>query len=579
MKQFLKMLLAVLTGLAVFTILGIAFFAGLVSVGSSSPSLAGGPYVLSVDLGEVTLTEQSVPDLVAMLNGSQTVSVGLRDAVQAVQRAAQDPSVEMIYLKADGTVTELANLAEFRAALADFRASGKPVVSFTESPSISSYYVCSVADKVYMTSHQGSTIMMNGVSAQMMFLKDLLDRLGVNVQLIRHGRYKSAGEMFVRNAPSQDNLEQYKALVGSMWETVSMDIARSRGLSVERVNEVIDGLQLCLPQDFVDCGFADALMDRPALESKVADLMMVSDYDDVQWIPLQNYVAAAPVKGASRSVVAVIYADGEIVDGTMPGAVAGDSFASLISDVRKDDSIAAVVLRVNSPGGSVLASEKIKTELDRLREVKPLVASYGATAASGGYWISANCDRIFTGASTLTGSIGVFGMVPDLSKAASDLAHVNVVSVNSNAHGDMYSLMRPFDDSEYDYMTREIEAVYDKFTALVAEARGMSVEQVDSIAQGRVWTGADAVRLGLADEIGTLEDAIAFAAQAAGIENPCSVAYPGVPDGIEGLFEMLGMAPSEPGVEAALPEGASLLLEQFRSPRILARMPYEVTIR
>ena len=579
MKQFLKMLVAVLCGLALFTILGIVIVTGLVAGGSSSPKSASEPCVLSVNLGEVTLTEQSAPAFMALMGGSQTTSVGIRDAVKAVERAAQDPNVSMIYLKADGSQSELANLAEFRAALSAFRASGKPVIAFTEAPSISSYYVCSVADKVYMTSHQGSTIMMNGVSAQMMFLKDLLDKVGVNVQLIRHGKYKSAGEMFVRNAPSAENLEQYQTMVGSMWESMAIEIARSRSLSIERVNEVIDGLELCLPQDFVDCGFADGLMDRPALESKVATLMMASDYDDVKWISLPDYVAAAPAHAYSKDAIAVIYAEGEIMDGSMPGTVSGDSFASLISDIRKDDSIAAVVLRVNSPGGSVLASEKIKTEVDRLREVKPVIASYGATAASGGYWISANCDHIFTGATTLTGSIGVFGMVPDFSKVASDLAHVNVVSVNSNEHGDMYSLMRPFDKAEYDYMTREIEAVYDKFTALVADARGMSVEDVDAIAQGRVWTGADAVKIGLADEIGTLEDAIAYAASKAGLEDPEVVAYPGAADGISGLLEMLGMQPSEPGVEAVLPEGANALLEQFRRPRILARMPYEVTVK
>ena len=512
MKNFLKMVLAVICGILLLNVLIIAVFAGLAGSGTPSVPAEG---VLKIDMSKIVIAEQSrETDPLAMLQagGKPVVTIGMHEAVCAVNAAAEDPGIKYIYLKTDGNMTDVAHLSEFRTALQNFRTnSGKAVVSYIESPTTGSYYLASVADKVYMTSHPGSMMQLSGISTQMMFLGDLLKKFGVNVQLIRHGKYKSAGEMYTRNSSSPENREQYQVMVNSMWKAVSEEIAASRGIGIDDLNAAIDGLKLCMPQDFKDCGLVDELLDRDGLKNQLATLAVAEKYEKVTMIPFADYTTAKVLPSTGKNKIAIIYADGNIIDGQEEQNVAGDRFASIIEKVREDKTVKAVVLRVNSPGGSVLASDKIKAELDRLGADKPIVASYGTYAASGGYWISNNCDKIYSDAVTLTGSIGVFGLIPDLSKTASDVLHVGVESISSNKHGDMYGMFRPLDKAEYDFQLRSIEDVYTRFTTIVSEGRDIPVERVDEIGQGRVWTGADALELGLVDELGTLEDAIAYA--------------------------------------------------------------------
>ena len=458
------------------------------------------------------LTEQSIEadPIDALMNGEQMIAnVGIWDAVQSINTAATDPTVKFIYLLPDQAMGGTAQLEEFRIALQNFRNSGKPVISYIENPTNAGYYLASVSDKIYMTPYDGGMNMFCGVSSQMIFLKDILDKIGVNVQLIRHGKYKSAGEMFIRNSSSPENLEQNQALVNSIWESWGTTIAQSRNMTLEDLNSLLNELKLNFPRDFVKEGLADETLSREELVNKLATYYYADNAKDVTFIGFADYVSVKKNElNFSDHKIAVIFADGEIVDGHEKEQVAGDHFAQIIAEVRADESVKAVVLRVNSPGGSVLASEKIKAELDLLRERVPVIASYGAYAASGGYWISANSDYIFSNASTLTGSIGVFSMIPDFSGTVKDNLHVTVTSVNSNKHSDMYSLMRPLDGAEKAYMQASVENIYDKFTGLVANGRGMTVEDVDNIAQGRVWSGAEALEIGLVDQIGTLEDAI-----------------------------------------------------------------------
>ena len=549
MKDFLKTTLAVICGTLIVSILGLvitmSIIGSLATLGSSTPTLPKEGGVLKIDLSTTTLAEQtSEGNPFSELSGSGSATIGIWDAVQAVNIAALDPAVKFIYLKTDNAASSLSCAEEFRKSLARFRElSGKPVVAYMESPSTGSYYLASVSDKIFMTSHPGSMISMTGVSSQMTFLGDLLKRLGVNMQLIRHGKYKSAGEMYTRSSSSPENREQYQRMVDSIWEQLRGEIARSRSLSEEAVDKALDNLSLCLPEDFVELGFADELLTRGQLEDRLATLAVAEKIDDVKMIPFADYVSVKVKEGRATKKIAVIYADGEIVDGIENQEVAGDRFAQIISSVRKDSTVKAVVLRVNSPGGSVLASEKIKSELDAFEGVKPLVASYGSYAASGGYWISNKCDKIFSDATTLTGSIGVFGLVPDFSKTASDVLHVGIETVNSNRHGDIYSGMRPFDKEEYAYMERSIEQIYDRFTDIVSEGRGIPKETVDAIGQGRVWTGADALKINLVDQIGTLEDAINYAAICAGdpeLDNWCVKGYPRPQTQMEIILDALG---------------------------------------
>ena len=590
MKDFVKMVLAVICGFFLIGVISFILMMGMIgsmaAAGSSKPALPKSG-VLRLDMSKVILGEQTQEanpfggmDPTSLLTGGGTnaKTIGIWDAVQAVNAAAQDPAVKYIYLRADSNASSVSAMEELREALAHFRTtSGKPVVSYMEAPGTGSYYLASVSDKIYMTSSLGATVQFTGVGSQMIFLGDLLNRLGVNVQLIRHGKYKSAGEMYTRSSASAENREQNQRMIDSIWESVGAKIAEARGISLEELDAAIEGLKLNLPQDFVDCKLVDELMTREELQNKLAALAVVDKYKDIKWIDFADYVDAKLLPSKAKQKIGIIYANGEIVDGNGKSQVAGDRFASEIAKVRADSTVKVVVLRVNSPGGSVLASEKIKNELDLLKADKPVIASYGDYAASGGYWISNNCEKIFTDATTLTGSIGVFGMVPDLSKTVKDIAHVGIESVTSHKHGDMYGLMRPFDQEEYDYMQASIEAVYDRFTTLVSEGRGIPKETVDAVGQGRVWTGADALSIHLVDEIGTLEDAIHYAATLAGEPdlNKWRVkGYPTPPSPMDQVFEMLGR---ETGARADNPLVATF--SKLAQPQVLARMDQDIRVR
>ena len=516
-----------------------------------------------------------------------TTPAGIYNAVTAIKAAAEDPAIKFIYLLPDGTSTGISHLEELRCALEDFRQSGKPVVSFMENPTNAGLYLASVSDKIYMSSYEGSMNTVTGLSSQMYFLKDILDRIGVNVQLIRHGKYKSAGEMYIRNSASEANKEQYTQMVSSVWGTLAGQIAASREISVDRLNAMIDNLELNKPEDFLNNGLVDEIVTRDELHQRLCNLFVTNDYKDIKAISLADYAKLKnTINYKAANKVAVVYANGDIVDGEDQENVDGDRFAKIISDIRKDNQVKAVVLRVNSPGGSVFASEKIRTELELLGEEKTLVASYGAYAASGGYWISAGCDKIYSNATTLTGSIGVFSMIPDLSKVIKDKVHVGITTINSNKHSDMYGLMRPLDDKEVAYMQASVEDIYEKFTGIVADARDMSVADVDAIAQGRVWTGADALNIGLVDEIGTLEDAINYAALSIeGVTSSSEVLiqeYPAPMTAFNMLLESLSGAQDQEIFSGTPFENIETAFRSWTSAdagKAYARMPYVFDIR
>ena len=589
MKEYIKMTLATITGLFLFGFVAMFLFIGMIgaiaALGETAPVMPK-EAVLSIDFTEMALAEQtSEADPLAMLQGGGDITpVGIYSAINAINAAAQDPAIRYIYMKPDAASGGLAQIEEFRTALKNFRDSGKAIVSYIENPSNAGYYLASVSDKVYMTKYDGGMNMFNGLSSQLIFLKDALDRLGVNVQLIRHGKYKSAGEMYIRSSSSKENMEQNEAMIGSMWESWSTEIAQSREISTEELNAMLNDLKLNFPSDFLDNGLVDELLSREELQQKLADLYVTDSYKKVKSISLADYATIKDIPNLkSTNKIAVIYAEGNIVDGSATDGVAGDRFAKIIADVRADKDVKAVVLRVNSPGGSVMASEKIKAELELLRESVPVIASYGDYAASGGYWISANCDRIFANATTLTGSIGVFSMIPDLGGTIKNKLHVTVTPVKSNEHADMLGMMRALTPQEEAYMQASVERIYTKFTSIVAEGRDMTVEDVDAIAQGRVWTGAEALEIGLVDEIGTLEDAIEYAAMS--IEGVTSVsdvqiaAYPKPLTTLEMLLESFGGESAFAGTPLESIEQAFLGWDASQAGKAYARIPYEIIVR
>ena len=587
MKDFVKTIVAVICAFVILGILrGIFFLIMLGSMalsGSSTPAVPKTGGVLDLNLSSFTLGEQSQSEPAPSLSSMsfETIpTVGIRDAVMALQEAAVDPAIKFVFLRPDGAVGGISQLEELRKALSAFRESGKPVLAYTETPGNGSYFLASVADKVLMGNAHGGTYTLLGLSSQSFFLKDLLDKLGVNVQLIRHGKFKSAGEMFIRNASSSENREQNQVMISSLWKAMASAAAASRDMSEEQFNDIIDKLVLVTPEDFVSNGLVDELVDYACLQNKMKTLAQVEDYKKVHLVSLPSYIDAKVSAKPSKNKVAVLYADGEIVDGSGKSQVAGDRFMKLVEKLRKDKNVKAVVLRVNSPGGSVSASVKIRTALDSLMKEKPLVASFGDYAASGGYWISSGCQKIYADATTVTGSIGVFSLIPDFSKVTKKVG-VNVESVGSNKHSDMMSLMRPFDAAELSYMQASVEDIYELFVNLVATSRGLSVERVDQIAQGRVWAAADALEVGLVDEIGTLQDAISYAAALADLpsSDDYSVAsYPAVPSFFEQLMSQLGGSGS--GLDSRLGlDGRLRALKSYEPGRFYARLPYDYEIR
>lgn len=593
MKQFLKMTLAAIVGCLVtgmvMMLVFFGFLGAIASIGNSQPVMPVSA-VLRIDMSTFQLGEQTKDvDILSAVSGNQTQVTGILDAIRAIEAAAADPAVKYIYMKPDMAYGGMAEMEELRQALLNFRLSGKAVISYIENPTNAGYYLASASDKIFMTPHQGGMNMLTGISSQMVFLKDILAKLGVNVQLIRHGKYKSAGEMFVRNEASPENLAQNEELIASIWDSWSSSIADSRNISVEDFDSCIDGLLLNNPRDYMDCGLVDELLTLDGLRTRLEEYAGSSGHDKASMITLQDYIKLKVTpKLRAENEVAVIYATGNIIDGSDQQQVAGDRFAEIISKVRKNEKVKAVVFRVNSPGGSVLASEKIRDEISLLAEEKPVIASFGDYAASGGYWISAGCDYIFTNSSTLTGSIGVFSMIPDFSKTLDEIAHVNITSVNSNRHSDIYSTLRPLTAKETAYMQEAVEDIYGQFVSVVAEGRSISPEYVDSIAQGRVWSGNDAVRLKLADKTGNIMDAVRYAVIAGGQDASSDlsewdiVEYPAPLSTIEMLIQTIDGSSSASifkNTPFADIETAFKGWTSAQSGKPYARMPYELTIR
>lgn len=452
-------------------------------------------------------------DIMSMVQGTPN-SVTLLTFVQAIDAAAEDKNIGMIYMTPENVSAGTAQLEEIRAALERFKKSGKPIVAYCENLGNGSYYLASVADKIILD--PASESMITGVGSQMIFLKDLFDALGVDVQLIRHGKYKAAGEMYTRSSASPENRLQNEVLLNSIWNSMSSEIAASRGFTQEQFNEWIENLEVIHASEFKEKGLIDETWYKDEVDKYLCEQNGAKKISEVGFVKINKY-ASKIKKGSRKNKIAVVYADGEIVNSGSDADIVGSKLANTLRKVREDKKVKAVVFRVNSPGGSAQAAEAIRHELQLLRAEKPVISSYGDYAASGGYWISAESDYIFTDNNTITGSIGVFGLIPSVGNAIRKNLKVNIETVGTSSHTDMMSGMRKLTDDEVAYVQKQIEKIYDDFTSLVSNGRGISKDSVDAIGQGRVWSGVDALAIGLADRKGGLQDAIDYAAEKAGL--------------------------------------------------------------
>ena len=507
-------------------------------------AMAGKTKVLKIDFKN-PIAERNVGgsqfDIMSIVQGTPN-SVTLLSYVQAIDAAAEDKNIGMIYMTPENISAGTAQMEEIRAALERFKKTGKPIVAYCENLGNGSYYIASVADKIILD--PASESMITGVGSQMIFLKDLFDALGVDVQLIRHGKYKAAGEMYTRSSASPENRLQNEVLINSIWNTMSSEIAASRGFTQEQFNEWIENMDMVHAEEFKEKGLIDETWYKDEVDKYLCEQNGVKKIQEVGFVKINKY-ASKLKKGNRRNKIAVVYADGEIVNSGSDADIVGSKLANTLRKVREDKKVKAVVFRVNSPGGSAQAAEAIRHELQLLRAEKPVISSYGNYAASGGYWISAESDYIFTDQSTITGSIGVFGLIPSVGNAIRKNLKVNIETVGSSSHVDMMSGMRKLTDDEVEYVQKQIEKIYDDFTGLVSNGRGMSKDSVDAIGQGRVWAGADALNIGLADRQGGLQDAIDYAAEMVGLtkKDYRISRYPVVKE--VSLFQMLSGGGSE----------------------------------
>jgi protease-4 len=585
MKPFGKVVLGGCLGtLLAFILVNLIFFgvigAAISSVGKESQPSVPKNAILKVDFSQPVAEQGGEKFNFNPLAGSasMTSSLSLLNAIRALEVAATDPQVKFVYLKTDGLEMDIAQAEEFRNALLAFRESGKPVISYSQGLSAGNYYMASVADKVILNAY--GDVMITGMSSQLMYYKDLIDHLGIDIQLIRHGKYKSAGEPYIKSEMSQENKEQYETMLGTIWNVMAEAIAASRDFTAEQFNDWIDNLAITNAESAKEKGLVDELWYDDQVREYFRTLCDVKKVKDLKYVSLKDY-ATAKVKPNVRAKekVAVIYADGQIVMDDKGNGNIGNNFAKEIAKARQDSSIKAVVFRVNSPGGSVQASAAIEREIALLKECKPVVASYGGYAASGGYWISCGADKIFSDKSTLTGSIGVFGLIPSFGKALKKNVHLNVYEVATHKHGSLASGMSPLDPEEEAVMQNQIDATYEDFVSRVAKGRGLTTDAVDAIAQGRVWAGGDAIKIGLVDEWGGLTDAIRYAATMANLDNYQLVEYPAVTP----MYDQLLASMNETGTEQdiRLPEMAARTaswLLGLDGPEIAARMP-EIEIK
>lgn len=518
--------------------------------------------------------------------------IGLNDALKSIEKAKTDDRIKGIYLDMDGASAGTATIEELRNKLIEFKESGKFIISYATAYSQFGYYLASVADEVYVNPQGGMS--WQGMCSQIMFYKNVLEKLGVEMQVFRHGQFKSAVEPYICDKMSPANRKQYSVLLNSIWGRVCKGISETRGILVEDLNMYADSLSLRKAEDAVTLKFADAVKYYDEVIDELKAKSGFDGKDKDMFIDLEKYAKASVPnvkENKSKNEVAVLFAEGEIVDGNGgKGQMGGDKIAEELRKIRENDDVKAVVLRVNSPGGSGLASEVMWREIQKVKQAgKPVVVSMGNLAASGGYYISCSADYIYAQPTTLTGSIGVFGMFPNLQGLVTDKIGLTIDTVCTNAHADFGSTMRPVTEMEYNYVQQSIEDFYDTFLTRVFDGRkGKGAEGhvlsekalVDSIGQGRVWAGADAIEIGLVDELGSLNDAVKKAVELANIPDYKIVEYPAKKEWFEELAEQFDISArimkSELGENYIYYQNAKRIAE---TSGIQARMEHDIVIK
>jgi len=590
MKQFLKYVLATVTGIIlVLIIVGILGGISLVGLAAKSASTTqveeNSVYTLKLS---GMLNERAASNPLAELTGQVSENLGLDNMLEAIQKAKENENIKGIYIEAGAFSSDTpASSHAIREALLDFKKSGKWIVAYSDSYTQNTYYICSVADKVYLNPE--GMLDWHGLGGESYYVKDLLAKFGVKFQAVKVGKYKSAVEMLTADQMSDFDREQTMAYLNGIWKVMLDDVSKSRKVSVDSLNAYADQLLTFADQkELVSKKMVDKLMYTDEVKGEIKKLLKIDAKEEIKQLTtgeMQN------VKGVKKEgdQIAVYYAYGEIVDsetGSMTDTdhnIVANTVCKDLEKLMNDDDVKAVVLRVNSPGGSAYASEQIWRAVTNLKAKKPVVVSMGGYAASGGYYISCNANYIYTEPTTLTGSIGIFGMFPDVSQLLTQKLGVKFSEVKTNKHSDFGAVSRPLNADETALLEQYIDRGYKLFRKRVADGRKLKVEQVEEIAQGRVWLGNDALPIKLVDAVGSLNDAVKKAAELAKLKEYHATAYPEEESWLSSLFDnVTKKSYLDEEMQAALGEyyePLRFLKSLDKQSVIQARMPYIINIR
>lgn len=585
--KFLGNVLATIVGIFVFTML---FFFGIILIGAIFGGEENG-----VNVKENSVIVLNLEDIQNDYAGkysdpwvtvfSDTKQIGLTDVIDAIGAAKTDENIKGISILNNNSSLGMAQSKAVRDALEDFKTSGKFVMAYANTYSQKEYYLNSVANTVYL--NPVGDLDFKGLSSDLLFFKEFQDKTGVKMEVIRHGKYKSAVEPFLENKMSDANREQITALLNSIWNSVVTDIAKSRNLSVQQLNIIANGLLARTPEMAKAQKLVDVVAYEDVYHNAIKKLLKVDTEDEYESVSIldytQKYTTTSAINDATDEI-AIIYAQGEIQSGEGDVNIIGEgAMRRSISEARNNDDIKAIVLRIDSPGGNALTSDLIWREIELTKKVKPVVVSMGNYAASGGYYIACNANTIFAEKNTITGSIGVFGMLPNFSGLSTKMG-IHSEQVNTHQNSGNYNPFAPIDEKFKAVTTEGVEQIYKTFVSHVAQGRKMSFGQVDAIAQGRVWTGADAIKIGLVDKIGGLHDAIQEAARLAKIKTFNTQNYPEYNKNFDDLLENFPFAKTkERWIKEEIGEENYKMMEQIKRIQsykgIQARMPFDISIQ
>lgn len=587
MKQFFKFMFAGMLGTFLSLILIIVFFVIMIfSSGDKKTIKISNNSILHLTLNK-PIKDRTSNNPFENFDFSSMESkngLGLDKIIASIEKAKTDDRIKGIYLDVTSIPAGMATLEEIRAALVDFKKSKKWIISYSELYTQSSYYIASVADQICV--NPAGIVEHRGLSSELMFFKNALEKLEVEMQIIRHGKFKSAVEPYMLEKMSDANREQYQLILNTAWGSMTKDVAKSRGISVAKLNELADNMTIQDAKIAKAEGFVDELYFKDQVLDLLRKKLKIEADEEISSIALNKYANTLKSKKKSKvdadNQIAIIYAAGGIQSGkSKDGSMGSETISKAIREARLDDNIKAIVLRVNSPGGSALASDVMWREVVLAKKAKPVIVSMGDVAASGGYYIACAADKIVADEKTITGSIGVFGVVPNAQGLMNNKLGITFDRVKTNKHADLMSVFKPLSAQERDIIQIGVEKIYDDFITKVAEGRGMTKEQVDSIGQGRVWMGLDALEIGLVDEIGGLDKAIAIAKKSAKLDNYELVAYPKQKDPFEELIEELEMNIETRVMNSVLGNEQKYykkLQSVTTQSGIMARMPFDIEL-